>query len=285
MATKKFNFSSSGCTLIAGGSGDVTGAYANGFNVTIGAKKNYNRGIRIPLIKNFGTDDVIINSVTIKFHAYGELTSSIYDKGTGNIGHYLDSFITDIQEENCIGKGSSNVYTFKRTISNCSDWKRYSSSMGCNVICPYMGIRNPNSTRSDTYHVTNFVITIDYSLPMYYLDLNGSFNGNKQGNIAPYATCDVLINGAKVATQVSDYYTQHEWGSTYEINNIQINDGYSLKNVTGSLSGTITNKTDVILNFVYKTFDNILLDSTKTNTILINENRIKKILIDQKRIY
>ena len=113
---------------------------------------------------------------------------------------------------------------------------------------------------------------------------------NHSGLRAYFSRCSlvtvyVLINGAKVATQVSDYYTQHEWGSTYEINNIQINDGYSLKNVTGSLSGTITNKTDVILNFVYKTFDNILLDSTKTNTILINENRIKKILIDQKRIY
>lgn len=74
----------------------------------------------------------------------------------------------------------------------------------------------------------------------YYLDLNGLLDGVATGNISPYGTVDVYINGTLVAQGVTDYCTLHPTGTTYEIKNIKSNDGYQYEGVsTGSLTGTI----------------------------------------------
>ena len=102
---------------------------------------------------------------------------------------------------------------------------------------------------SDIY-VRNFHVTVDYTVPTYYLDLNGMLDGASSGGISPYGTADVYINGSLVSQGVSDYYAAHTVGTTYEIKNIKANDGYRYNGVySGSLSGALTAATSVVLSF------------------------------------
>ena len=76
----------------------------------------------------------------------------------------------------------------------------------------------------------------------YYLDLNGWLDGASSGNISNYGTCDVYVNGTKVAEDAVDYYTQHPYGSSYTINDCRAANGrtYNGAYSGGSpLSGTI----------------------------------------------
>lgn len=89
----------------------------------------------------------------------------------------------------------------------------------------------------------------------YYLDLNGMLDGVSSGSLSnedgiPYGTADIYINGSLVSQSVGDYYAAHDSGSTYEIKNIKANDGYRYDGVySGSLSGTLTAATQVVLSF------------------------------------
>ena len=85
----------------------------------------------------------------------------------------------------------------------------------------------------------------------YYLDLNGILDGEYSGSITGYGTADVYINGKLVANDVSDYWTKWPYGTTYEIKDIKTLTGKRYERVySGSLSGTITDKTDVVLEFI-----------------------------------
>lgn len=92
----------------------------------------------------------------------------------------------------------------------------------------------------------------------YYLDLNGMLDGVSSGSLSnedgiPYGTADIYINGSLVSQSVDDYYAAHDSGSTYEIKNIKANDGYRYDGVySGSLSGTLTTATQVVLSFSTK---------------------------------
>lgn len=76
---------------------------------------------------------------------------------------------------------------------------------------------------------------------VYYLDLNVYVNGNL-ANSTTAVTADVYINGNLAKSGVSDYYIQHDTGTTYEIKNIKINSNY-VQYKTENLSGTLTTKT------------------------------------------
>lgn len=96
--------------------------------------------------------------------------------------------------------------------------------------------------------------TIYYN-DMYYLDVNGRLDGTDMGSLSnsngtPYGTCDVYINGSRVANNVGDHYTQYVYGSTYEIKDIKATAGHHYDGVVGgSASGTITGNTGVRLAF------------------------------------
>ena len=68
-------------------------------------------------------------------------------------------------------------------------------------------------------------ISLEYN-DMYYFDLNGRLDGADAGGLSnssgtPYGTCDVYINGSRVANDIGDHYTQYVYGSTYEIKDIK----------------------------------------------------------------
>lgn len=73
---------------------------------------------------------------------------------------------------------------------------------------------------------------------VYYLDLNIYLNGTVQSSTS-VCHCDVTVNGSSAATNVADYYTQHDTGSTWSISDIVVGSGYT-RYSTGTTSGTLT---------------------------------------------
>lgn len=108
-------------------------------------------------------------------------------------------------------------------------------------------------TLNATMYIKNFYVIIDYTLPTYYLDLNGMIDGSWINNISSCGTADVYINGSLAEPGgVSDYYAAHTYGTTYEITNIKAKEGYRY-NGDVSYSGTLTADTSVDLSFSRKT--------------------------------
>jgi uncharacterized repeat protein (TIGR02543 family) len=96
----------------------------------------------------------------------------------------------------------------------------------------------------------SFELIAQWTPNNYHLDLNGYLDGVIQGNITGYGTCDIYINGSLVANDVTDYYTEWPYGTTYEIKDIKAATGHTYNGVQGgSISGTITSNHGVNLNF------------------------------------
>ena len=88
-------------------------------------------------------------------------------------------------------------------------------------------------------------IEIDY----YYLDLNGYLDGTDNGKLTGYGYTDIVVNG-ETSSKVQDYYKEVPYGSTYQIKNPTALIGHTYNGVqSGSLTGTVTQKTSVRLKF------------------------------------
>ncbi|MCR5150089.1 MAG: InlB B-repeat-containing protein [Clostridiales bacterium] len=102
----------------------------------------------------------------------------------------------------------------------------------------------------------NVKYTAKWTPKQYYLDLNGWLDGKEESNISGFGTADVYINGLQVANDVTDFYTQYDFGSSYEIKNIKAAEGHSYVGVhSGSLTGTVggTNGADTSVFLEFKT--------------------------------
>ncbi len=106
----------------------------------------------------------------------------------------------------------------------------------------------------------------------YYLDVNGWLDGVAESNLGSYGTVDVTVAGVQVGSDVSDYYTQHPYDSSYSITDIKANSGYQYNGVyAGSLTGTIgAATTSVRLNF----------STTKPSDVVIGGNWTSPFNID-----
>ena len=98
--------------------------------------------------------------------------------------------------------------------------------------------------------------------PMVYLDLNGYLDGRDSGYLEDYGTCDVYINGVKVADDCSDFVQYFPVGTAYSIEDIRATNGHQYigeKKIWdqsgntgvsfGTLSGTLTQNQEVVLEF------------------------------------
>lgn len=97
-----------------------------------------------------------------------------------------------------------------------------------------------------------------------YLDLKGYLDGRDSDSLENFGTCDVYINGKKVADDCADFYQAFPIGTTYSIEDIRATDGHKyigekgerFKDNSGgtvvwfsNLSGTLNEKTEVVLEF------------------------------------
>ena len=74
----------------------------------------------------------------------------------------------------------------------------------------------------------------------YYIDVNGRNDNTDAGNITGYGKFDMYINNTLAATQITDYYQSHPYGTTYEIKNITPEWGIKYNGVqSGVLKGTV----------------------------------------------
>lgn len=201
----------------------------------------------------------IINSVTLYYTS--KVNKDNYNAGIYVTPYYLTSYT--ITENTYTYTGASKAGDkIQSTLSNSTSGYDGNISFGTWDVSKFksgmrlaMGVkvtRGSWTLTSCDLTISNIRVVIDYTIPTYYLDLNGMLDGSSSGGISPYGTADVYINGLLAAQGVSDYYTAHPEGTTYEIKNIKANEGYKY-NGNASYSGTLTAATSVVLSFSTKT--------------------------------
>ena len=108
----------------------------------------------------------------------------------------------------------------------------------------------PGENYTPDYNGGTNTMTAQWSVNMYYFDLNGYLDGVSSGNISGFGTCDIYMNGTLVANDVADFWEQYAYGTKYEIKDIKTATGKQYLGVqSGSLSGTITGTTFTYLSF------------------------------------
>ena len=126
--------------------------------------------------------------------------------------------VADAKKSVCYD-GSYSIPTVTRTGYTFNGWYTQTSGgtkLNTDDKVDYDGVR--------TYYA-------QWNINNYYLDLNGLLDGTSSGNTNGYGTFDVYINNSKVATGVSDYYTLHPYGTSYEIKNINATTGHTYEGV------------------------------------------------------
>ena len=147
----------------------------------------------------------------------------------------------------------------------------------------FLGWSKDSGATSATYTSgTEYTITSGLTLyavwqkNSYYLDVNGYLDGVEESSLGSYGTVDVYVNGTAVGNDVNDYYTQHPYGSSYEIKDIKPSSGYQYNGLqSGTLTGTIGNNektTGVRVNFSTIKPSNVTLSGNWTSPFNINLN-------------
>ena len=111
---------------------------------------------------------------------------------------------------------------------------------------------------------TEVVLEFETAAPIQVsLKLKACLNDEKIDSLDGIATCDVYINGEKVADGCSQFDAAYPVGTTYSIRNVSTQRGYRFKGVLpkhvdtagnttiyfGSLEGTLTDNSEVVLDF------------------------------------
>ena len=137
-----------------------------------------------------------------------------------------------------------------------------------------------------TAYEQDVTYTAQWQKQSYYIDLNGMLDGVSSGGISPYGTADVYINGSLVSSGCGDFWQSYEYGTTYEIKNIKANNGYQYDGIySGSLSGTITATTSVVLSFSTKETIKTFADAYQVKNVYADTNIVKKIYVDTNKVF
>lgn len=168
------------------------------------------------------------NTYTIAYNANG---------GSGAPGNQTKTYGTNLTLSST--KPSRTGYTFL-------GWSTNQSA----TSAAYAAGATLSSDLSTTQGATITLYAI-WSINSYYLDLNGWLDGASSGGISGYGTADVTIGGTLKGNDVTDYYAQHTYGTSYTISDIKATTGHTYQGVhSGSLSGTIgAGNTSVSLSF------------------------------------
>ena len=119
-------------------------------------------------------------------------------------------------------------------------------------------VNNPSNIQSsytiENHSHINYQFVALWTKNQYTFDLNAEVNGWNKGNLEPCGYASIKINGTTVATDVTDWYQTYDYGSTWEVFNIE-QTNCNLQPFT--TSGTIeaqTNNVFVKYTFTSKTF-------------------------------
>lgn len=174
------------------------------------------------------------NTYTIAYNANG---------GSGAPGNQTKTYGTNLTLSST--KPSRTGYTFL-------GWSTNKSATSATYAAGAVLNKDLSTTQGAT--ITLYAI---WSINSYYLDLNGWLDGASSGGINGYGTVDVTVGGVLKGNDVTDYYSQHTYGSSYSITDIKATTGHTYNGVrSGSTSGTITGTTSVVLSFSTNSYNN-----------------------------
>ena len=197
-----------------------------------------------------------VQSGWTSFSVAAPVQYSIFDlngKLDGVLGGDIESYGTvDIYMNGSLVGSSVNDYCDSWPVGTQYEIKNIRTADGCQYDGTYSG------SLSGTVGTERTEVWLSFSTCRYVLDLNGKLDDILGGSIDDCGTCDVYINGSLAAENASDYCTDWPYGTSYEIKNIRIADGYSYDGISstryddlipGTRTGTLNQNTSVRLVF------------------------------------
>ena len=192
---------------------------------------------------------------------------------------------------------NSNAYFSNNTLATTLSGKITPPSRTGHTFKGYYSAKNGGGTQyvnaggsivNNLYkaYTSNATIYAYWTVNKYYLDLNGLLDGKSSGNISGYGTADVYINNSLVCDDCADYYTQWNYGTSYEIKDIKAASGFAYQGVSsGAIKGTIgAGNVSVQLKFAtaYKTPATLKVGDVIYYTLPASKggNRIKAIVME-----
>lgn len=241
--------------------------------------------------------DAIINTVTAYFKAatensYGYFAGFIMcDAKTGSSEYIKQSIFLNGQQQT-----SAQYYSMSVSGDELTNFATSNGLYGGSAVELLKNLRLRwvgGSTKGsaglfNAYYcqcqVYDTYVVVDYTIPTYTLDLNGSLDGgDPNSNISNWGTADIYINGSIVSSSVSDYYESYTSGTTYEIKNIVAKSGYKYVG-NSSYSGTLTSDTTIVLPFE-TTSTNMIYVGTKQPIFYIGTKQVQSIYLGMSLIY
>ena len=217
--------------------------------------KGYLDGRDSDSLGNFGTCDVYINDVKVA----DDCTDfyRVYPVGT----KYSITDIRATDGHKYIGEKPSG----KASVSFEDDDGKTSISFEDDDGKASISFEADDKTLSGTLKDnTEVVLEFETAAPIQVsLKLKACLNDEEIDSLDGIATCDVYINGEKVADGCSQFDAAYPVGSTYSIRNVSTQRGYRFKGVLpkhvdtagnttiyfGSLEGTLTDNSEIVLDF------------------------------------
>lgn len=216
---------------IGGKSGlDAAGNSAGGGASFVNTSQNC---IPIELVPDYNTKDGYVHITSTDYTGYYTISYD-YDGGTANnpISYSVK------QDDFKLKNPEKRLYKF-------IGWT------GSNGDVPQLDVTIEKGSTGNKSYKANYNIA---------LDLNGWLDNKAIYNLKDIATCDIWINGVKVADDVSDFVGYYPLGTKYEVNDIKVKSGYIYENklVIGpensvsDFSGTITKPVGIYPSFKSK---------------------------------
>lgn len=221
---------------IGGKSGlDVAGNSAGGGASFVNTSQNC---IPIELIPDYNTKD-----------GYVHITSTDYT-GYYTISYDYDGGTADNPISYSVKQDSFKLKNPEKRLYKFIGWT------GSNGNVPQLDVTIEKGSTGNKSYKANYNIL---------LDLNGWLDGKTMYGLGNIATCDIWINGVKVADDVTDFYGYYPLGTKYEVNDIKVKPGYIYENklVIGpessisDFSGTITKPVSFYPSFKSKSVNTI----------------------------
>ena len=201
------------------------------------------------VVQNFGSvgNLVVIQHTDGTFGIYAHMSSRVHSDGSAiQVGDWINAG-EQIGTMGSTGTGAGESAAY----ANDGRWHLH---FAVRTICNGAN-EEANSINVNPTFYKNGPITYVSSLTGT-LDVNGLLDGINTGatenSEGIYGTFDVYINGSKVADDQTEWSKEYPAGTTYEICNIIIKNGFSFEgSVSDNLSGTIAagQTTDVRLIF------------------------------------
>ena len=196
---------------------------SNSYTFTGLSDGNYNLALKVSDIAGL-TSTTVTSSQTVKYTWVVSYNANGGSGAPGNQTKYGGSNLTLSST-----KPTRTGYTFL-------GWNTSSSATTSSYA--------PGAIYNTNANLTLYAV---WQVNKYYLDVNGYLDGSSKGNTTGYGTFDVYINGTQVVNDVSDFYQQIAYGSTYEIKDIKSSTGKTYAGVyQGSLTGTIGAETKAV---------------------------------------